>query len=247
MNINISIHLILLIHITIALNLIELALSHDHRFEDCKPKDCGNGLNISYPFWIEKDYCGYPGFNVTCKNKEPTLYLAGYDYIIRNIHYGNRSFRVENPDAYSTCPVPFRNSTLDDQSLFKFGSGVQALSFFYICTNFTHRLYDNYVYPVNVSCVTLSSHHIFSFAGFVPPGKSAYDNLKCQLSVNVPVQVESRLKIEGQGRVNGYLPLWKKGFTLEWEKTPCVKRCRESGGECGVDKNGLARCFGIVF
>ncbi|XP_026386982.1 LEAF RUST 10 DISEASE-RESISTANCE LOCUS RECEPTOR-LIKE PROTEIN KINASE-like 1.2 isoform X3 [Papaver somniferum] len=240
MNINISVHLILLMGTIITLSLIKLALPLDYyRYEDCKPKDCGNGLNISYPFWIEKNYCGYPGFNITCKNNEPILYAAGYDYIIRDIHYGNRSFRVENPVAHSSCPVPFRNSTFNDQSPFKLGSGVQLLSFFYICTNFSRHLYMKYIYPVHTSCVTPSDHKIFSLAGFVPSGESLYDRLSCQLSVHVPVEVEPGSKT---GQVNGYMPFMKKGFTLEWHKSPCTE-CQASGGYCGVNKNGLVVCF----
>ncbi|XP_026380668.1 LEAF RUST 10 DISEASE-RESISTANCE LOCUS RECEPTOR-LIKE PROTEIN KINASE-like 1.2 isoform X3 [Papaver somniferum] len=239
MNINISFHLILLMGTIITLSLIKLALPLDHRYEDCKPKDCGNGLNISYPFWIEKDFCGYPGFNITCKKNEPILYAAGYDYIIRDIHYGNRSFRVENPVAHSSCPVPFRNSTFNDQSPFKLGSGVQLLSFFYICTNFSRHLYKNYIYPVNTSCVSSSDSKIYSLAGFVPSGESLYDRLSCQLSVHVPVEVEPSFKT---GQVNGYMPFMKKGFTLEWRKSPCTE-CQASGGYCGVNEKGLVVCF----
>ncbi|KAI3976555.1 hypothetical protein MKX01_008413 [Papaver californicum] len=244
MNINISVHLILLIGIINTLNLIELALPLDHRFEDCKPKDCGNGLNISYPFWIKEEYCGYPGFKVTCKNNEPILYVAGYDYIIREIYYDKRSFRVENSVAFGACPVPFRNSTFNGQTPFKFGSEVQVLSFLYNCTDFNHTLYDEYIYPVNTSCVRFDSK-LFSFAGFAPSGKSVYDRLMCQFRVNVPAEVEPSLETEGQ--VNGYLPLLEKGFTLEWDKKPCTRRCQESGGYCGVDKNDLVVCFGTVF
>ncbi|KAI3870943.1 hypothetical protein MKX03_025131 [Papaver bracteatum] len=209
MNINISIHLILLVHIIISLNLIELALALDRRFENCKPKNCGNGLKISYPFWIEQDYCGYPGFKVTCINEVP------------------RSFHVENSVTYDVCPVPFRNSTFNDRTPFRSGSEVQPLSFFFNCTNFIH--------------------HPFYFAWFVPPGKSAYDNLKCQFRVNVPVEaLESSLKFEGQLTVN-YLPLLKKGFTLEWDKKPCSRNCQASGGYCGVEKNDLVVCFVKVF
>ncbi|KAI3889859.1 hypothetical protein MKW92_033455 [Papaver armeniacum] len=242
MNINISFHLILLVGTIIAINLIEVALTLDHRFEDCKPKHCGNGLNISYPFWIKENYCGFRGFKVTCRNSEPILHVAGYNYTIRDIHYEKRLFRVENSITYGACPVPFRNSTFNDHTPFRTGSEVHALSFFYNCTNFTHKLYDKFVYPVNASCVTISRHHPFSFAGFVPPGKSAYDNIRCQLSVNVPVEVEPSVEPEGQGQVNGYLPLFKKGFTLHWNKSPC-KDCQASGGYCGVDEKGLVVCF----
>ncbi|MCL7025073.1 hypothetical protein MKW94_014189 [Papaver nudicaule] len=235
-----SLHLILLITIIIAFSSIELASSLDQRFEDCKPRDCGNGLIISYPFWIEKDYCGFPGFKVTCKNNEPNIYAAGYDYIIRDISYANRSFLVVNPVAYAACPVPLRNSTFTDQSLITPGSGVQVLSFFYNCTNFSLTSYEKYIYPVNTSCVTLPDRKLSSFAGFVPAGKSIYDTLTCQSPVNIPVDVDSSLETVGQ--VNGYLPLLTKGFTLEWNKSPC-DACEASGGYCGIEKSGLSMCF----
>ncbi|XP_026390986.1 L-type lectin-domain containing receptor kinase IX.1-like [Papaver somniferum] len=243
MKTNISVHLILLIGIVFALNSIELALTLN-KFEDCKPKDCGNGLNISYPFWIKEDYCGDPGFEVTCKNNEPILYTAGYDYIIRDIRPIDRSFRVENSVAYGSCPVPFKNSTFNstfnyDQSPFKSGSQVQDLTFFYNCTHSDSNLFENFTYPVNTSCVTLPDPDLFSFAGIVPNGKSIYDKLKCQFSVHVPVEVELN---QTEGPVNDYLPLLKKSFTLEWDQTRCGW-CQETGESCGLDDNDHLVCF----
>ncbi|XP_026432691.1 cysteine-rich receptor-like protein kinase 10 isoform X2 [Papaver somniferum] len=38
------------------------------------------------------------------------------------------------------------------------------------------------------------------------------------------------------------MPLIKKGFTLEWHKSPCTE-CQASGGYCGVNEKGVVVCF----
>ncbi|XP_057858816.1 wall-associated receptor kinase 2 [Cryptomeria japonica] len=49
----------------------------------CDPEMCGS-MKISYPFWINNDACGYPGFQITCEDKDigipwlaPFLYGTG--------------------------------------------------------------------------------------------------------------------------------------------------------------------------
>ena len=42
----------------------------DHKYGPCKPKNCGSGPNVSYPFYIydtEIDFCGHPGFGIFCE------------------------------------------------------------------------------------------------------------------------------------------------------------------------------------
>ncbi|KAH9307579.1 hypothetical protein KI387_035490, partial [Taxus chinensis] len=41
----------------------------------CQPETCGS-MNVSYPFWINKSDCGYPGFQMVCKVDNSTGELA---------------------------------------------------------------------------------------------------------------------------------------------------------------------------
>ncbi|OVA04957.1 Protein kinase domain [Macleaya cordata] len=229
-----------LITITI-LTLVEVVLSVDQRFEACKPRNCGNGPIISYPFWIQEEYCGYPEFRVICRNNESILNVSGNDYIIRDISYTNQSFRVVNSVVLdANCPAPLQNSTFDDQSPFKVGSNVQYLSFFYNCTNLLSEEYNNLTYPVN-TCAT--SSELFSFAMFVPPVYLSSINdhaTMCQSLSRVPVEVDKRSSVETREEED-YTLLLKNGFTLEWDKRRC-NDCQDSGGNCGFDKEDLV-CF----
>ncbi|XP_057855883.2 wall-associated receptor kinase 17-like [Cryptomeria japonica] len=46
----------------------------------CNPEMCGS-INVSYPFWINNDACGYPGFQITCGDKDIGIpWLAPFLY-----------------------------------------------------------------------------------------------------------------------------------------------------------------------
>ncbi|KAK4423542.1 LEAF RUST 10 DISEASE-RESISTANCE LOCUS RECEPTOR-LIKE PROTEIN KINASE-like 1.2 [Sesamum alatum] len=92
-----------------------------HQYEACVPSNCGNGPNISFPFYVpglQESYCGYPGFQLNCsKDGHPLLSLPENDYVVEAIFYANSSFRVYDAaapsplSADSSCPR-IRNTTL---------------------------------------------------------------------------------------------------------------------------------------
>ncbi|MCL7032590.1 hypothetical protein MKW94_028684 [Papaver nudicaule] len=242
-----NVHLILL-HIITFLTLVQQVLSADFQFEACKPKTCGNGsIIIKYPFWIQEDYCGQPGFGVTCKDNDPILHTSGYDYIIREIDYENKSFRVENPVLQDKeCPVPFQNSTFSDQTPFKTGFNVRELSFHYNCSNYQPGRFGYFVYPVTSSCAKSSSDDkLVSFAIllFTPPKDFVMDPLIiCQSLARVPIEMEAEPSLGPDGQDKDYMLLLKKGLTLGWDRISCTG-CEESGGYCGFDKSSIFVCF----
>ncbi|KAI8022006.1 LEAF RUST 10 DISEASE-RESISTANCE LOCUS RECEPTOR-LIKE PROTEIN KINASE-like 1.1 [Camellia lanceoleosa] len=78
----------------------------DWRYEACRPKNCGTGPNINYPFYVanyETDFCGYPGFKVSCEAKKPVYRTSRSDYFIEDIFYQNNSFRLVNVEYPITC------------------------------------------------------------------------------------------------------------------------------------------------
>ena len=53
--------------------LVEPVISADPSYEACKPRKCGSGPNISYPFYVEgarADYCGLHGFKIACQDNK---------------------------------------------------------------------------------------------------------------------------------------------------------------------------------
>ena len=68
----------------------------DHNHEACKPKNCGSGPNISYPFYIydtEIDFCGYPSFGIFVKKisfslEYPEVITSLKMSFMRSNHFG---------------------------------------------------------------------------------------------------------------------------------------------------------------
>ena len=81
----------------------------DHKYGPCKPKNCGSGPNISYPFYIydtEIDFCGHPGFGIFCEENKP-LFRTSRNYFIEDISYETQSFRLVNKEVVNTsCVAP---------------------------------------------------------------------------------------------------------------------------------------------
>ncbi|KAF6158286.1 hypothetical protein GIB67_001357 [Kingdonia uniflora] len=223
--------------------LTHTALAIGSQYEACKPQDCGNGLRMSYPFWIpqqQESYCGHPDFNVTCsKNNKPILRMSNDDYIIRNIFYKNQSLLVTNTGELSDiCPTHLHNLTLVD-TLFKFSPNHANLFFFYNCT-LTPTDYFTYQIP----CASnISSNSGYSFAAFVHEGGLQYLNIsskQCESFVGAPVEVDDGLTYEDMIKMD-YPEILKKGFLLEWNASHCSE-CEGSGGRCGFQKNDII-CF----
>ena len=119
-------------------SLVNYILSLDPKFQACAPHTCGDGPNISYPFWIPQEqepFCGYPNFTIICKDKNSVLTIANDDYIIKDIFYSNQSFLVVNAAIYKdTCPAPLHNVSLD-HTPFNFSLYRSDFSIFYNCTS----------------------------------------------------------------------------------------------------------------
>ncbi|KAK2632481.1 hypothetical protein EUGRSUZ_L01497 [Eucalyptus grandis] len=99
-------------------SLVYQALSEDKQNEACLPRNCTNGPNISYPFWIsgeQESYCGYPNFEITCKEDYPVLNFSDSEFIIKDIFYANHSFLLVNALEYQdcSCGAPPHNISLE--------------------------------------------------------------------------------------------------------------------------------------
>lgn len=107
----------------------------DSRYEACKCINCGVGPDIKYPFYVFElqDMCGYPGFEVVCKENRPVYQMIDSEYIMEDIHYENQSFRLVNALILnSTCIAPRKNFSFD-RSPFTFDPNFGNLLLFYYC------------------------------------------------------------------------------------------------------------------
>ncbi|KAL1531850.1 LEAF RUST 10 DISEASE-RESISTANCE LOCUS RECEPTOR-LIKE PROTEIN KINASE-like 2.1 [Salvia divinorum] len=77
----------------------------EYRYEACAPTNCGDGPNISYPFFLsyQQSHCGYPGFEINCSSSGfPLLQLSENEYVIEHIFYHNQSLHVFDAAALSS-------------------------------------------------------------------------------------------------------------------------------------------------
>ncbi|XP_077244672.1 LEAF RUST 10 DISEASE-RESISTANCE LOCUS RECEPTOR-LIKE PROTEIN KINASE-like 1.2 isoform X9 [Tasmannia lanceolata] len=213
--------------------LLRTALSTDPQFEACKPKTCGNNVNISFPFWIDTQpsYCGYPGFHLTCKNNESILDMSkNNDYYIRDIFYTNQSISVLSVGSLdNNCPRLFHNLTLD-RTPFHLTPSTLNVSFFLNCT---HLPPQTYIYFKISSCVPTETR--YSFATF-----EEYGGLGCESMVIAPIRADAVPLFPGY--LDGYSEFMKKGFVLEWTANNC-SICAKSGGRCGFNGTSQFVCF----
>ncbi|XP_059454407.1 LEAF RUST 10 DISEASE-RESISTANCE LOCUS RECEPTOR-LIKE PROTEIN KINASE-like 2.1 [Corylus avellana] len=219
-------------------NLAKRALSVNQKFQDCAPRGCGNGPNISYPFWIldeQESFCGYPSFGITCNEQNPVLKISNDEYIIKDIFYSNHSLLLANAAAYrDACPTPLHNVSLD-RTPFNLSMYRSDFSIFYNCTSLPQ--YPTYGLDCASNGTTLHSLAVF----YEKALEVNYPwEKRCQSLVDVPVDMLFGVNLTSLSQMN-YTEILKMGFLLNWTAPNCSS-CEKSGGRCGFD-NGEFVCF----
>ncbi|XVF62447.1 hypothetical protein PTKIN_Ptkin09bG0008600 [Pterospermum kingtungense] len=205
----------------------------------CPSFTCGNGFSISYPFWHNQDQqllerCGYPGFNVSCNDRNPVLHLSNNTYQIRTINYSHKSLLISHFEAkHVTCPSLYQNFTLPAFSLFNYStSHNRMLRFFYNCTLFPPSI-------PSIVCLRYSAKNSYVFTeGAIPE----FDwNTYCDSTVTVPVIERA---VNGVSS-NGFVGALQEGFELTWQQPADVacRSCEATGGFCGYSNDQLHEKF----
>nr|XP_027095478.1 LEAF RUST 10 DISEASE-RESISTANCE LOCUS RECEPTOR-LIKE PROTEIN KINASE-like 2.4 isoform X1 [Coffea arabica] len=215
--------------------LVEKSSAAHYQYEACVPKACGN-LSIKFPFHIrglQESYCGHPGFELTCSNS-PAIHLTEDVYVIDNIQYENRTFRVHNEAVSNVggCLPQIRNISEDSQL------GIVDTSRLHLLSNCNSKL------PEVLSSYKVDYCDPFNREdlGLVMLGEDKNLNIalqECNTNVLAPVEVD---KNGGNGIVD-YEGLLRKGFLLNWKVADCSE-CERSGGRCGFNEtDDRMRCF----
>ncbi|MED6173862.1 hypothetical protein PIB30_063644 [Stylosanthes scabra] len=232
-----------LVHIQIKQSLSSIM---DPNFTACEPVNCGQGPNISYPFYItgkQKPLCGYPGFDLTCAtNGFPILDLINNQYIIQQIFYNNNSIRVSNP-AFSPpknshqCILPTQNLTVGKYR-FRLAPKQRKVFLFYGCdlTKLPEEMKERRIGCSVDGNGTSNSSVVGLYEEDTNLRRLAEE--KCRGGwVNTTVGDDD---LGGNVR-EGLL----KGFVLNWNASNC-STCSNSGGRCGFDTSSAVyafRCF----
>ncbi|XVF09559.1 hypothetical protein REPUB_Repub07fG0104400 [Reevesia pubescens] len=212
--------------------------SADSHFEACMPRSCGNGPNISYPFWIlqeQQSFCGYPNFEITCKEENPVLKISEESYIIKDIFYNNNSLLVVNAVVYEDdCPIPLQNVSLD-RTPFSLSLDNVNLSFLCNC----EEQPEYHTYPV--SCASNTSSHSFAVFHKEALENTNYSVESCHSFVDAPVYIKDDVGFVSLLEMN-YTEVLRVGFILNWTAHSC-SNCKRSGGRCGFDNTNEFVCF----
>ncbi|GAB4827894.1 hypothetical protein Ancab_034778, partial [Ancistrocladus abbreviatus] len=200
------------------------------KYETCSQTSyCGN-INIGYPFYggSRPDYCGYPGFNLSCADP-PQIAIMSQMYYVRGINTGTGSMTVARQDYWSYhCPTSLLNITVDF-TLFSYTSTDANISLYYDCR------------PSNLSTAieaTCNTNVFSSNAYFVTSSLAKELNMQAECSsyLFVPVFQSAADTIDSSPNFGSVTSAVADGFELQW--TASNDRCNEclkSGGQCGYD------------
>ncbi|KAI7758170.1 hypothetical protein M8C21_032568, partial [Ambrosia artemisiifolia] len=222
--------------------MINHSFSQHPQYESCVPKDCGDGNNITYPFFIhniQDSACGYPGFELYCNNNSSILRLSDTNFTVKRIQYKESLIRLQNTAFTSNrsdhCLSMIRNISLDPNR-------------FTIENTTTKKLYSISNCSSNVSRV-LEKYKIGSCDEYVIIEDDV--NLRSLLDgcgvggkvVKMPVDMDdgrgSSMVVDG----GNYTAVVAKEFGLRWRAADCGV-CEKSGGRCGFNRTVFQfRCF----
>ncbi|KAK6281728.1 hypothetical protein POUND7_015553 [Theobroma cacao] len=215
--------------------LAKKALAVDKNFTICsEPSTCGRH-NIKFPFFIQERRCGYPGFNIFCRNStDPILSLPDGDYIIHDIFYQNQSFRVSKAVAFdgdAVCSHSIANLSIPEDRLSLPPNQTEIL-FLFNCNLTMPWTWELSQYKVYCSAENETNATLALFNND-PKLNSA--SKSCKKTVVAPVAF-----YEGERGVENML---NRGFVLKWIASNC-SICEASGGKCGFDYSTYHfKCF----
>ncbi|TXG57328.1 hypothetical protein EZV62_018641 [Acer yangbiense] len=227
----------------------------DSHYLACVNKTCGDGQNISFPFYIkdqQQSFCGFPGFELSCnKAGNPILRLPDSDiqYIIHHIFYNNQTLRVSNSAFWDTksstsgsggnhCDVfsLLKNLSLPSDHQFELvGDHKTQVSVLYNCSSGG----DNRTLPERLvskkvdGCWNGDHDSVVAVDEDDPDLGLAREN--CTELMVEPV--------EGYGGELAMITRLRRGFMMKWKASDCSV-CEKSGGKCGFDNSTFHfKCF----
>ncbi|XP_064999975.1 LEAF RUST 10 DISEASE-RESISTANCE LOCUS RECEPTOR-LIKE PROTEIN KINASE-like 1.2 isoform X3 [Musa acuminata AAA Group] len=200
---------------------------------DCEPRSCGNGVNVSYPFWLrgqQPSYCGFPPFMIICGNGSysPVLEILGHKFYALNIFYHNQSVLLTAVEFFDdSCPLPYENIGFNSSIYpFSISSLNRNVYFLLNCSN------ELWGYE-SIAC----ARNLAYFGGeYNMSTRLDLASLGCVLDI-VPV-------VEYFNASNGDVAaLLRRGWLLDWASPDCTE-CTAGGGRCGFnDTMGRFMCI----
>ncbi|KAH9622562.1 hypothetical protein KSS87_001706 [Heliosperma pusillum] len=233
-----------------SLQLRKSACANDEKYDECRMSfQCGN-ISLNYPFYdgnIRPQYCGYPGFIVTCRNNSmPEISMFSENYYILRMDATSDTITVAMQSFWDNlCPQTlFNTNTTIILSLYKITTIDDYITLVYNCPT-TPIESENEIY-----CGTNTTYNKpYSPTGYIITQNmdssqitSLYKSCPDKKLVTVAIP---RFLHESISDVTSLQNALKTGFRLEWiAENDLCHGCLESRGVCGFDTT-LAKftCF----
>ncbi|KAD3641581.1 hypothetical protein E3N88_30805 [Mikania micrantha] len=217
----------------------------DPWYESCVSKDCGDGLSITYPFYInylQDSSCGYPGYNLTCNNGSSILQISGNDFIVKQIDRNKRHMRLQNAAILANraefCSSKIKNLTLNPNRFMIDNATTTQLVFISNCSGMFSDDLERYRIR---SC---EKSREFVMVANDKNLRNVTDGCGGGVKiVETPVELVAGEK--GSVVVDGgnYTEVAGRGFLVRWFTADCGV-CERSGGRCGFNTSvHQFRCF----
>lgn len=224
--------------------------------EDCgESYNCGELVNIRYPFWGNRKerVCGQQEFKLNCKNNQTTtVYINSLEYNVLRINQSNNRMRIARSDLFeNSCPENEIQVATMNGHRFVYSSNNQNISVWYNCTTDNEiQIPDTYKFWCGGKWEKLRRPNY----AFEPSAKSwSLERGECGMNIEVMVTREG-LKEGIKERKSLVEKAVKWGFDVEyenWYKDAC-NECNENGGKCGgnntypyycICTNGIASSY----
>ncbi|PWA83266.1 Protein kinase, catalytic domain-containing protein [Artemisia annua] len=216
----------------------------DPYYNRCLPKDCGDGLNISYPFAIRTLHdpiCGYPGFVVHCNSNGSAVFnMSQNEYKVKDIVYKEKKVRLQNTalltkNSQNCENLDIRNFTTDWRLSIN-NHTTQNLVLMSNCSGNTSSGLVPGMDIYRVGSTRSCEKDTIKYAMLKNDTNLRNMTGRCSVVVETPVETGG-----GEGwRVNGtnYGEVMEQGFELTWRAPDCGE-CETSGGTCGFNATAL--------
>ncbi|KAK7340937.1 hypothetical protein VNO77_21655 [Canavalia gladiata] len=200
--------------------------------------NCGTITSLSYPFTggERPSFCGPPQFYLSCNDGVPQLNFSSVSYRVLQVNSVTRTLSLARLDLWNeTCTNEYVNSTFDDTSFFRYGSGNQNLTLFYECKP-TSALTQP---PGNLFHCDSNGYKNDSYSLVGPfPLDPILGVVECDRHIEVPILEEQANRlVENRSLLREVL---MEGFNVKYEnpyESEC-SQCLGSGGQhCGFDSD----------
>ncbi|KAI3886810.1 hypothetical protein MKW98_017162 [Papaver atlanticum] len=192
---------------------------------------------ISFPFRIkgrQNEWCGYPGFDLTCNDKNRTVLELPFSspFYVHHINYGSNSNKIQLHDPDNCLP----KRLLDNQLNL---SGTPFIHIhnknysFYNCSSV--RSFNSTSTPM-ISCLSTSGRPVFATSAANPDSLSLNQNCELIANVQVPVETSDHIASFLQNDIH---------LTWAWSTSDC-KSCNNPKAPSKKHGHGFAYLFIII-